>query len=68
VPLIRNTTADLGTQHFNSEYIERLTADVLRTHINDAFQSEACAYSGGSNTVLACAGFSDDTLLTEPFG
>ena len=59
--------ADLGPQHFDSEYIEGLTTYVLRTHVDNAFQSEPGAYSGCSDAVLPCTGFRDNALLAKAF-
>ncbi len=58
----------LGTKHLDSENIQGLTAYVLRTHVDDAFQAKARADGGGGNAMLASAGLSDDAHFPNPAG
>lgn len=61
-------TRYLGTKHFDSENIQGLTAYILRTHIDDAFQTKPRADGGRGNAMLAGAGLSDDARLSNPAG
>jgi hypothetical protein len=61
-------TRYLGTKHFDSENIQGLTAYILRTHIDDAFQTKPRADGGRGNAMLASAGLSDDARFSNPAG
>jgi hypothetical protein len=61
-------TKYLGTKHFDSENIQGLTAYILRTHVDDAFQTKPRADGGRGNAMLARAGFCDDARLSNPAG
>lgn len=61
-------TRYLGTKHFDSENIQGLTAYILRTHVDDAFQTKPRADGGRSNAMLAGASLSDDTRFSDPAG
>jgi hypothetical protein len=58
----------LGTEHFDSEDIQGLTAYILRTHVDDAFQAKPRADGGGGNAMLAGTGLSDNARLPNPAG
>ncbi len=64
----RTKTAYLGTKHFDSENIQGLTAHILRTHVDDAFQTKSRADGGRGNAMLAGAGLSDDARFSNPAG
>jgi hypothetical protein len=51
----------LSSQHFDTENIQGLTPDILRTHVNNAFHAKLGADSCSRNTVLSSAGFCDDS-------
>ena len=61
-------TSHLGTKHFDSENIQGLTAYVLRTHVDDTFQTKPCADGGRGNAMLAGAGLSDDARFSNAAG
>ena len=61
-------TRYLGTKHFDSENIQGLTAYILRTHVDDAFQTEPRADSGRGNAMLASASLGDDARFSNPTG
>ena len=45
---------------------KRLARDVLRAHVDDAFEPEPGAHRGRGDAVLARAGFRDDPALAHP--
>ena len=59
---------DLGAEEPHPLDVGRLAAHVLRAHVDDALEPEACAGRRGRDAVLARAGLGDDPLLSEPPG
>ena len=55
----------LGAQHLHAEHVGRLTRDVDRAHIDDAFETEPRAQRCGGDAMLAGAGLGDDALLAH---
>jgi hypothetical protein len=53
----------LGPQQLHPEHVGFLPFDIVRAHIDDAFQPELGADRGGGHAVLAGAGFGDDPVL-----
>mmetsp|Transcript_18127 Transcript_18127/g.28119 ORF Transcript_18127/g.28119 Transcript_18127/m.28119 type:complete len:301 (+) Transcript_18127:2712-3614(+) len=71
--IFERTTARSHRDHFSpqelhSEHVGGLTFDIMRTHIDDAFQAEFGADRGCSHTVLARSGFCDDPGLAHAAG
>jgi hypothetical protein len=57
---------DLGTEHFDSEDIQGLTAYILSTHVDDAFHAKPRADRSCCNAMLSGAGLSDDARFPNP--
>ena len=55
----------LGAQQPHPEHVQRLAADVLLAHVDDALLFEHRAHRRRSDAVLACAGLGDDPLLAH---
>ena len=56
---------NLRTQKLHAEHVERLTLAVLLAHVNNAFHVHQRRCGSSRNTVLACAGFSDNALFAH---
>ena len=61
-------TRYLGAKHFDPENIQGLTAYILCTHVDDAFQTKPRADGGRGDTMLAGASLGDDARFTNPAG
>ncbi len=57
---------DLSTEHFDPEHIQCLSAHVLCTHVDNAFQTKTCADSGRRNAMLSSSCFSNNTRFPDP--
>src|SRR5579862_3675273 len=57
--------AHLGSQKAHAEDVQFLTAHVFGSHVDNAFETEQGADGGGGNSMLASAGFGDDSLLAH---
>ena len=60
--------AVLGAQGTHPEHVGRLSPDVLRAHVHDAFEVEERTRGRGRHAVLAGAGLGDDPRLAQPSG
>jgi hypothetical protein len=56
---------DLRAEHAHARDVERLARHVFRAHVDDAFKAEMRGDSGGSDAVLAGAGFRNDARLAH---
>jgi hypothetical protein len=61
-------TRYLGTKHFDSENIQGLTAYILCTHVDDAFQTKPRADGRRGNAMLTGARLSDNARFSNPAG
>ena len=64
----RRHLADLGAERAHPQHVRRLAADVLSTHVHDAFEVEERAGGRRRDAVLACPGLGDDPSLAEAAG
>ena len=55
--------AYFGTEHLYTENVQRLSADILRAHVDYAFKTKPGAYSRCCHTVLTCTSLGDDAFL-----
>jgi len=59
---------NLGSEHLDSENIESLTSDILRSHVNDTLQPKFGTNRRRRHTVLTGPSLGDDTGLSNPPG
>lgn len=57
---------DFGSKHTDTEDVQSLAPNVFCAHVDDALEAESRAGRGSGNTMLACAGLSDDAGLANP--
>lgn len=56
----------LGSEHLNAKYVQCLTANILRPHVNDALHTETSANGSGGYSVLTSASLSNDPSFSNP--
>jgi len=55
----------LCTKHLDTEYIKRLSANVLRTHVDYAFKAKLRTDSGSCHAMLSRTRLSNNTLFPQ---
>jgi hypothetical protein len=57
---------DLSAEHFDSEHIQCLAANVFCTHVDNTFQTKTCADSGCRNAMLTGSRLGNNALFSDP--
>lgn len=55
----------LSSKHLDTEYVESLSPDIFRAHVNNTFHTEFGANGGSRDPMLPRTSLSDDTSLAE---
>ena len=54
-------------EQLHAPHVEGLARHVFGSHVDGAVEAEECGGGGGSDAVLACAGFGDDARFADGF-